>query len=46
MDLMMSIILAAVFPRIKRFQFVKFFRHTQSVFLSVCDAKTFYREEF
>lgn len=28
MDLMMSIILATVFPRIKRFQFVKFFKHT------------------
>ena len=42
----MLIILAAVFPRIKRFQFVNFFKHTQSVFLIVFDAKTFYRVEF
>ena len=36
MDLMMSTILAAVFPRIKRFQFVKFFKHTMDTRSQYC----------
>ena len=36
MDLMMSTILAAVFPRIKRFQFVKFFKHTMDTSSQYC----------